>query len=341
VDVPGDQGGFIYLSWLASRLDSIADRAVTAYTIWRAIGDPVGAKSMPGGLSLLDSPAQVDFTKAGSTERRPAIWKQTVAEKSFYWELIDQQDASFFPGYGMAVPTLFDSTSVCPDEHFFMVAAHGWSSTAIWISEPAGGRSLDNLPPIILKRLAGRGSYSPEGLDLSWGANEEADLAHYTIHRGTAPGFIPSVDNLVATTQDSTLFDEDWSPMNVFHFKVAAVDIHENVGPFAMLTPAEISGVAEGGVPQATFLDRNYPNPFNPTTVIAFGFERPTEATLKVYDLKGQLVRVLAEERFEARRYSVTWNGLDDQGRTVPSGMYVCRLVGGETLKAMKMTLVR
>ena len=71
------------------------------------------------------------------------------------------------------------------------------------------------------------------------------------------------------------------------------------------------------GVPTAYELGQNYPNPFNPSTTISYGVPQSGEVTLVVYDMLGQQVRELAHGYASAGRYTVTWDGHDDQGRAV------------------------
>ena len=85
-----------------------------------------------------------------------------------------------------------------------------------------------------------------------------------------------------------------------------------------------------------------YPNPFNPTTRIVFSIERDGPVTLAIYDIAGRRVRVLANaERMEAGPHTFSWDGLDDGGRRVSSGVYVCRMQAGGQSSAMKMVLLR
>ncbi len=99
--------------------------------------------------------------------------------------------------------------------------------------------------------------------------------------------------------------------------------------------------VADGEVPGSFRLAQNSPNPFNPMTKIAFTTERAGHVRLGVYDLKGQLVSVLADRDFPAGTHRVVWSGRNDRGDEMPSGMYLYRVLNdGETM-TKKMMLVR
>jgi len=88
-------------------------------------------------------------------------------------------------------------------------------------------------------------------------------------------------------------------------------------------------------------LSQNWPNPFNASTVIDFGLPQPGDVRLVVYDVLGRRVRHLLDDYLLAGYHSFTWNGLDDHGSPVASGMYFYRLIAGEYMESRKMMLVK
>jgi flagellar hook assembly protein FlgD len=91
-------------------------------------------------------------------------------------------------------------------------------------------------------------------------------------------------------------------------------------------------------------LRQNYPNPFNPTTTIRFYLPHRSVSTpgaLRVYDVLGRLVRVLADDLAASGWQTLYWDGRDDAGRAISSGTYLCVLsVGGEQ-RVITMTLLK
>jgi hypothetical protein len=88
-------------------------------------------------------------------------------------------------------------------------------------------------------------------------------------------------------------------------------------------------------------LKQNYPNPFNPSTTISFNIPSTMPVKLGIYNLKGQLVKTLVNgERVEGE-YHVIWNGDDEDGRPVGSGVYFYRLDAGNESEVRKMLLVK
>ena len=72
----------------------------------------------------------------------------------------------------------------------------------------------------------------------------------------------------------------------------------------------------------------SFPNPFNPATTISWRLDRPAFVTLRIYDPRGRLVRTLASRT--ATVHSALWDGRDESGHTLPSGVYLCRLHASE-----------
>lgn len=93
--------------------------------------------------------------------------------------------------------------------------------------------------------------------------------------------------------------------------------------------------------PDASLIIGNMPNPFNPSTELSFAVGRSGPVQVRIYSLRGQLVRTLVEERLEAGLHSAQWNGADDRGRSVASGSYVVRLVAPDGADSRTITLVK
>jgi subtilisin family serine protease len=99
--------------------------------------------------------------------------------------------------------------------------------------------------------------------------------------------------------------------------------------------------ITDGRRPPALLLDPNYPNPFNPTTWIPFYLPADGRATLKVFDVNGRLVKVVRDRWLRRGPHSVLWDGTDESGAQVSSGVYFCELVQGAERQTRKLTLVR
>jgi hypothetical protein len=85
----------------------------------------------------------------------------------------------------------------------------------------------------------------------------------------------------------------------------------------------------------------NYPNPFNPSTQISYVLDRTDHTTLCVYDMLGRSICTLVDGIQSPGQYTISWNGLDNQGRSVPGGVYFYRLASGSRTSVSKMTLLK
>jgi photosystem II stability/assembly factor-like uncharacterized protein len=106
----------------------------------------------------------------------------------------------------------------------------------------------------------------------------------------------------------------------------------------------DITGIGpDNGAPiAATFeLHQNYPNPFNPTTKISYNLPGSGQVHLKIYNVMGQEVRTLVNESQIAGNYTAVWDGRDNHGNMVSSGVYIYRLSAGNDVQSRKMTLLR
>jgi hypothetical protein len=100
--------------------------------------------------------------------------------------------------------------------------------------------------------------------------------------------------------------------------------------------------VPDGQVlPTVTRIESVYPNPFNPQTTVLLAMRQPGRATVKVYNLQGRLVKTLADETLAAGRHELRWNGTDNAGQAVPSGVYFVRAVHPDGVDRSRMSLVK
>ena len=106
---------------------------------------------------------------------------------------------------------------------------------------------------------------------------------------------------------------------------------------FSMPVPSD-----DPAVPNVTYmLHQNYPNPFNPETTISFDMPKAGFANLSIYNVKGQLIKNLINENLDFGRHSVVWNGTDNNGKPVTSGLYLYRLTTNGVTETKKMMLMK
>ncbi len=332
-DVPGDQGGAVSLNWTASGRDILNQFLIQDYSIWRST--TAGAAKHSGALiveDLADLPSDLDG---------PIFRVDRKKAGDYYWEWIGSQTAYQFAGYSFAADTRNDSTSVDLGMHYFQVLAHTSSQFLSFTSNPDSGYSADNLAPAAPFNLYGARQGSD--VELSWKkpVDNAGDLDHYRVYRDTQTGLSPVPGLLVGTATDTTFLDAGAGPSTVYYYLVTAVDVHENEGDPS--TETEVGAVT--GVPNAPGLfqlSRNVPNPFNPTTKIRYSVPDETfPVVLRIFDPAGRIVRTLSSGEQPARTGELIWDGTNDSGSPVGSGVYMYRLEWGGRSETRRMTLVR
>ena len=102
----------------------------------------------------------------------------------------------------------------------------------------------------------------------------------------------------------------------------------------------EIHG-SEDTRPSEFSLSRNYPNPFNPITNIEFSLSKAAHVKIDIFNIVGQRVRTLVDEEMKSGRYVADWDGKDEQGNSVSSGIYFYRMQADDFSDMKKMLLVK
>ena len=131
---------------------------------------------------------------------------------------------------------------------------------------------------------------------------------------------------MIETTVGTSFIDRDLTgaDQNLF-YKVVAFDFNGNQGVFSSEAGIEIiTGVADqSNLPEEFALAQNYPNPFNPTTTISFDVAEQSQVSIAIFNIMGQKVRTLLNTEKAPGTYQIQWNGQNDYGVRVASGMYV------------------
>jgi hypothetical protein len=106
------------------------------------------------------------------------------------------------------------------------------------------------------------------------------------------------------------------------------------------LRATPVTGVGDVVAARTGFVSL-YPNPFNPTTRVTFDLAKAGPVEVGIYDVRGQLVQKLVSGTMNSGRHGLVWQGRDDAGRAVASGVYFCRLTADGTTQSRKMILAK
>ena len=177
-------------------------------------------------------------------------------------------------------------------------------------------------------------AFSPDGTTLAVGAGDNGTIqlwsAETKINVATFSGHFSSVQSL-AFSPDGTILASGADDGTVQLWDVSEWKRAKR------LARAE----ERSGLPDSPQLQQNAPNPFNSETVLSYFLHAPGPARLEVFALTGQRVAVLHRGPQKAGYHRLRWNGRDDAGRSVASGMYLYRLVTDEGVLTRKLMLLR
>jgi hypothetical protein len=220
------------------------------------------------------------------------------AEAAFAWEFLSSLPANASLQYSYVAATASDSIA-------------GYNPRTY---------SVDNLSPSA--PAAFTGAYANGATTLDWAPNGEVDFATYRLYRGSTAGFVPDPRTLVVETSS-----EGYTHPGAAggYYKLAAVDIHGNVSPYAVLSPAGTIDVGPA-VPKELALGAPRPNPARGECVIPVALPRDAELRMEILDVSGRRVRDLAPGEMPAGDHLVRWDGRDGSGRAVHNGLYFVRM---------------
>jgi len=320
-DVGNDQGRWVRINVAPSSRDAIGSPTpIVQYEAFRRV-DPLPASGVVGSAAKEPISAMLSARSA------------LLAG----WEFVGAIPAHGELEYNMVVPTLADS-NVAHGMHWsvFFVRAATADPVVFFDSAPDSGYSLDNLAPSVPASFAV--SYNTgSGNSLSWDECPDADFDYFRVYRSTDPNFVPAPENQVKVTTGTSWSDPDYDGWNVY-YKVSAVDFSGNEGEAA--SEGTATGVG-GTLASRLNLYPAAPNPFNPTTTIAYSIPEPGLVALHIYDVRGRRVRTLVSEQKTKGEHRAIWDGRDANGLEVASGVYFVRLEFGDKVQSRKIALMK
>ncbi len=311
------------LAWDASYLDLENSPDLAAYDIYHSVPPNLAQEQIARGESHLVRLGEVP-PEGGRATLFTVSGAQVVA-----WEYVNTViPVHFIATYGSTQATTGDSIAALNPLTHFMVVARDATGSKFWLSAPASGYSVDNLPPVIPAPFAG--NYSAGATHLHWNPNLEPDLAHYRLYRGSTAGFVPGPGNLVASPPDTGHADVGASGG---YYKLSAVDSHGNESGFALLTPSGTTDAPDLGLGAEISFGRPAPNPATVTATVQLSLPRETHVALAIHDIAGRQVRVLLSGRVPAGDRNVSWDLREAGGAPVANGIYFAVLqVEGRTI---------
>ncbi len=176
-------------------------------------------------------------------------------------------------------------------------------------------------------------------IELTWNASPEPDLDHYRLERDTTAVFGAGTASF--ETPDESYLDSGLAMGRTYYYRLFAVDAaaNESAPSDTVEQALESSGVPEGAVASLSLIR---PNPFTREATIAYTVPSTGAAVaIRIYDVKGRLVRTVAEARQSGGEYAATWDGRDSMGNLTSPGIYFCQAAIGEWSEVRKVVLLR
>lgn len=177
-------------------------------------------------------------------------------------------------------------------------------------------------------------------------ANFDAEMAEYIGFEAQVPEGWMVIDNYAEGTLTVAMAGVELAEAGVIGvLRVRVADEFARVsvvGEGTVNENASSSLVADvSQVPTEFTLHSNYPNPFNPTTTIAYDLPQEAKVTVQVFNALGQMVRTLVSSEQKAGKYRLQWDSRSDAGNVVASGVYLYRIQAGSFVQTKKMLLVK
>jgi len=323
-DVGPDQGGTVRLFWESGDNDVLPNNPVASYDVWRQI------TTLQAQAKLADAPiASATSPRIGSLRQA-----ETASGATLYWEYIGNWPSRGVSAYSQLVSTVSDSMAGSTGWETFVVDAVAPDGTILGTSPPDSGYSIDNLAPPAPAPFTA--AYASGATHLHWGTSPAADFSHFVLYRGASAGFVPGPATLIATPPDTGHADP--GPAGSY-YKLAAVDVHGNVGAYALVTPSATTGVSDGSALLA--FTRISPNPARGEAAWSISLPQAGTVELALYDVSGRRARTIVNGARAAGTFVERWDGNDAEGRGLPNGVYVVRLVFAGRSLTQRLTLIR
>jgi hypothetical protein len=166
------------------------------------------------------------------------------------------------------------------------------------------------------------------------GPGDSDGLVGFNVYRSSQADdrFLRINDDVIAADIGNEYLDASVRPGEIYSYRLGAVD---RDGEFFSL-------IAEVRVPLGEVtLYQNYPNPFNPSTTIAFYLPKPARTVLTIYDAQGKRVVELLNENMSYGKHEIHWDGRNDQGNPVSTGVYFYRFQADKKVVTKKLTVLK
>ncbi|MGE5436279.1 MAG: choice-of-anchor D domain-containing protein [Syntrophothermus sp.] len=300
--------------------DSILVIPITGHAVLPKAPFIVSVNDVPndqgGQVRITFQPSRYDGVDSLQKVSSYSVWRKIDENK---WDAVNQFNAVGDSIYYVVAPSLGDSTVNGVVWSTYKVTAHTTDPLLFYTSEPSAGYSRDNIAPEVPKGFTA--SVTNNRVYLKWNSSKEKDFQYYAIYRSTDPNFsADTMKKYTYTTIDTAYVDNNVSMNQKYYYKIAAMDYAGNRSTSTNAEIAVLSDVNDEGkaIPKEYSLEQNFPNPFNPSTVIRYSLPYESRVKVSIFNSLGQLVNELVDKIEASGNYEKAFNA-----GNLPSGIYI------------------
>jgi len=306
-------GGWNLIGYLPTAEDSINHAFYSLDTLYNYV---MGFEGGGGGVKSWD-------------RNRPDILNDLLIldHLAGYWVKMDNSGTLVYPSEGYLVPKTVFEIPIFMIQHDTIYTTPWFCD--FWSTQPSGLTVGDTIEAFDSDGvLCGRTNVITDGSLIGFSVHVFGDDPNTAdIDEGAVDG-----DKLCFTINGDSAYvvsgDDTWEEHGSKQIELA-------------LATGVINNGHYGAKPEKLIFSQNYPNPFNSFTIISYKVTSCCEVTLQVIDATGRVVRILQKRSSQQPgSYHVLWDGCDNAGERVSSGIYICRIRAGQTVRTKKMVLL-
>lgn len=256
---------------------------------------------------------------------------------SLDWQLLD-----FAPSAYRGTEEFTGGYDVVSDPRWLTVYVGATLAKAEWTI----GREENQTLPIELTSFTAV-TTSGNNVLLRWITQSETNVSGYYVLRNTVDSAETAlrISTLIPATNSADVsvytFEDDEVYPGAYYYWLQNVDYSGAVVWFGPVTHTVANPPTETipEIPVTTIIHSVFPNPFNPQTTILYSVAKPSPVTMRIFNIRGQLVTTYDAGFKGTGSYTITWDGRDDQGAVCPSGVYIVRITAGDATCQAKAVL--
>jgi len=284
-----------------------------------------------------------------------ALETETKKSMTFYWNAADDGYYNWFANG--ATPVVYFSDNAYNPSAYDISSDPRWVTVEYTFSTGTKGRSSETVKigrdgaqtlPVELSAFNAQ-SYQGRSIKLMWQTQSETNVQGFSFYRGRSNILEDALYlnvNIAGTNSSQPksyiYYDREIFEPGIYYYWLLSTDFDgtsQIFGPINVYFDAADSG--SGAVTPIPGFAAAYPNPFNPETTLRYGVDQKSLVEILIYNVRGQIVRKLMSEDKDVGWHQIRWDGRDDSGRILSSGVYFARMHMGDKLYQHKIVMMK